>query len=123
MTGLPENPWATEQGRIARAEQFRRLAEGDGEVAEFAGEVLAGRVAARALLYSPVLSGEAMTNLHALVERWHALPDQEREEIVAAADERTRERIAALAEAAGAPDEPTPPDEDPPSGPVLRDAW
>lgn len=123
MTELPDNPWATEQGRAARAEEFRRLAEGEGEQAEFAREVLAGRVEARALVYSAVLSDEAMGNLHALVDRWHALPDQEREEIVAAADERTRERIAALAEAAGEPDEPTPPDEDPRSGPVLRDAW
>ncbi|OLF14171.1 hypothetical protein BLA60_03195 [Actinophytocola xinjiangensis] len=126
MTELPENPWATRQGRLARAEQFRRLASGEGELAEFAKEVLAGRVEPHALVRSPVLSDEVMRTLHAQVERWHALSDREREEIVAGAEERTRARIEALAEAAesaGSADEPGPPEEDPPAGPVLRDAW
>jgi hypothetical protein len=69
MTEMPDNPWDTEQGRAARAEEFRRLARGEGVLAEFAREVLAGRVDARALVYSSVLSDEAVQNVHALVDQ------------------------------------------------------
>lgn len=112
----PENPWETEQGRAARAEMLRRIAEGEGELAEYAREVLVGRVDARMLLYSSVLSDEAMTGMHRMADQWNALPEEQREAMVANADAQLRERIATLAEAA-AEEQVTPPkeyeDEDP----------
>jgi hypothetical protein len=114
MSAAPENPWATEQGRAARAELLRRVAEGEGELAEYAREVLAGRVEARMLLYSSVLSDEAMNTMHRMADQWNALPGDQREAMVADADAQLRERIAALAEAAdGAGDDRlSPPEED-----------
>jgi hypothetical protein len=124
MTTPPENPWATPQGRVARAETLRRLAQGEGEIAEYAKEVLAGRVDERALLYSSILSDNAVSNLHQMVDQWQALPEDQRADLVANADTRLRDDIAALAEAATEPDPPAgPPDEDQPPDSVLRDAW
>lgn len=94
------NPWDTEQGRIARAEMFRRLAQGDGELADFAKDVVAGRASPRDLITSNVLSDGFMDTLRTAVEKWHELPDGDREERVAGADTAMRERITQLAESA-----------------------
>jgi hypothetical protein len=119
----PENPWATEQGQAARAELLRRVAQGEGELAEYAEEVLIGRVEQRRLLYSSVLSDEAMTNMHRMADQWNALPEDQRAELVADADARLDERIAALAEAAAEQPVPPPDEEEPPAWPLLPDPW
>lgn len=114
------NPWATPEGERARAEQFRLLAQGDGELAEYARDVLAGRIPARTVLYSSVLSGQTVDGLYQAVDRWRDLPAAERDDLVAAAPEETRLLIAELA--AATVDEPSGSDDDGP-GPITYDAW
>jgi hypothetical protein len=106
------NPWDTEQGRIARAETFRRLAQGDGELADFAKDVVAGRASPRDLVTSNVLSDGFMDTLRVAVEKWHELPDDDREHRVAGADTAMRERITQLAESAISHQKVRPPDDD-----------
>lgn len=115
MFGPVDNPWNTEQGRIARAETFRRLAQGDGELADFAKDVVAGRASPRELITSTVLSDGFLEPLRAAVDTWHALPDTDREQRVADADAAMRERIDHLAESAvkqSTGRRPEPPDDD-----------
>lgn len=100
MSGSVHNPWDTEQGRIARAAAFRQLAQGEGELADFAKDVVAGRATPRDLITSNVLSDAFMGTLRTAVEQWQALPDSDRERLVADADTSMRERITQLAESA-----------------------
>lgn len=124
MIESTDNPWDTEQGRLAQVERFRRLAEGDGALADFAKDVVSGRAAPRDLLSSTVLDERILTKLHAAVDQWNALPESTRERLVADSDTTTRERIAELAESAIAQQEPRrlrsePPDDEPGEVPVI----
>lgn len=116
------NPWSTEQGRIARAEVFRRLARQDGELADFAKDVVAGRASPRDLLTSNVLSDTFMEALRGQAQKWHDLPDSERERLAEGAEEAVRERIARLAESAVEQNrtrDPEPPDDEVFDQPVI----
>jgi hypothetical protein len=124
VDNLVDNPWNTEQGRIARIEAFRWLARGEGELADFARDVVAGRATARDLVTTPGLSDAALGAVRGAVEEWQALPDDERERLVAESDTAMRERIAGLVSSAvehrkTTARRPEPPDDEPYERPVI----
>jgi len=73
------------------------LARGEGDLADFARDVLAGRANPEDLLYRSYLSEKTLDAAFADVDAWHALPESEQEAAIAAAAARTREEIEALA--------------------------
>jgi hypothetical protein len=91
------SPWRTEQGRRARHNQLTLLARGDGDLADFARDVLAGRAKPEDLLYRSYLSEKTLRTAHAEIDAWNALPEAERQADVDGAEARTRAEIAALA--------------------------
>ncbi|WP_372661109.1 hypothetical protein [Amycolatopsis kentuckyensis] len=91
------SPWRTELGRRARHNQLILLARGDGDLADFARDVLAGRAKPEDLLYRSYLSEKTLRTAHAEIDAWNALPEAERQAAVDEADARTRAEIAALA--------------------------
>jgi hypothetical protein len=91
------SPWRTEQGRRARHNQLILLARGDGDLADFARDVLAGRAKPEDLLYRSYLSEKTLGTAHAEIDAWNALPEAERQADVDGAEARTRAEIAALA--------------------------
>ncbi len=91
------SPWRTEQGRRARHNQLTLLARGDGDLADFARDVLAGRAKPEDLLYRSYLSEKTLGTAHAEIDAWNALPEAERQAEVDGAEARTRAEIAALA--------------------------
>ena len=93
------SPWRTEQGRLARHNQMVLLARGEGDLADFARDVLAGRAKPTDLLYRSYLSEETLDAARAGIDEWHALPEEERQAALDGAQARTREEIAALAAA------------------------
>lgn len=120
------NPWRTEQGRRALDTRLRLLAGGRGELAEFAREVLAGRARPHDLLYSPLLDERTLAAIDAEIDRWHALPEAQRQAALSRVQEDTLAEIAALAALDPEPQSPAPPkdpDEGPSGGDVLEDAW
>lgn len=113
-------PWQTEAGQAAMATRLRLLARGDGEVAEFAAEVVAGRARARDLLYSSILSDQALQGVRDSVDAWQRLPAAERDDLLAAAAADTARRIAELN---GYEEPAAKPDDEDPGFTVLSDAW
>ncbi|SEF23538.1 hypothetical protein SAMN05421837_102235 [Amycolatopsis pretoriensis] len=91
------SPWRTEQGRRARHNQLALLARGDGDLADFARDVLAGRAKPEDLLYRSYLSEKTLHTAHAEIDAWNALPEADRQAAVEEAEGRTRAEIAALA--------------------------
>ncbi|MFD1150560.1 hypothetical protein [Saccharothrix hoggarensis] len=124
-----QNPWQTPAGERAQQVRLRVLAQGRGEVAEFAREVLAGRASIRDVVYSPVLSDAALEPVRSSVAAWDRMSNAERERLAAEAANHTEERIAAL-NALDVPAESTrrapvvEDDDDPDDGrPLMSDAW
>jgi hypothetical protein len=91
------SPWRTGPGRLARHNQMVLLARGEGDLADFARDVLAGRAKPEDLLYRSYLSEKTVDAAHEEVDGWLALPEAEQEAAVAAAEAGTRAEIAALA--------------------------
>lgn len=75
---VADNPWRTLAGARAREHLFRRLAGGEGPIADFAKDVLSGdRRPEELFTYSPA-SEEITTRLAACARLWHRLPDRTR---------------------------------------------
>lgn len=91
------SPWRSEQGRRARRNQLILLARGDGDLADFARDVVAGRAKPEDLLYRSYLSEKTLRTAHAEIDAWNALPEAERQAAVDGAEDRTRVEIAELA--------------------------
>jgi hypothetical protein len=91
------SPWQTEQGRLARHQQMVLLARGEGDLADFARDVLAGRAKPEDLLYRSYLDGKTLDAAYAGVDAWHALPEAEQQAAIAGAEAATRAEIAGLA--------------------------
>ncbi|WIV55467.1 hypothetical protein [Amycolatopsis nalaikhensis] len=107
------SPWRTEQGRLARHNQLVLLARGEGDLADFARDVLAGRAKAEDVLYRSYLDESTLAAAHEGIDEWHALPEAEQQAAIAVADARTREEITALAALDLTEPEPEPePDDD-----------
>jgi hypothetical protein len=120
-------PWRTEQGRLALHNRMRLLARGEGDFADFARDVLAGRAKPHDLLYSSVLNESTLEALHETVEEWHGLSDAEKQSAMTAADAETRAEIAELAALDLSPEKPaarreTPEDDDFQGG-IMKDSW
>ncbi|HKN95862.1 MAG TPA: hypothetical protein VJX10_02000 [Pseudonocardiaceae bacterium] len=108
MTGHePDNPWRTPDGARAREHLFRRLAGGDGPIADFAKDVLAGdRRPEELFTYSPATE-EITTRLAACARLWHRLPAPIRNEAIDQAPDTLQAYVRDLAES---PDRPPGPD-------------
>lgn len=105
------SPWRTERGRLARHHQLVLLARGEGDLADFARDVLAGRAKPEDLLYSSYLSEETLESAHAGIDEWHALPETEQQAAITGAEAATRAEIAGLA-ALDLSDPPARPEDD-----------
>lgn len=106
-----ENPWQTTEGALARQNLFRRMAVGEGPLADFAKDVLSGDRQPRDLLtYSPVTE-TITTRLAACARLWHALDAQTRESLIGQGQEILHDHVAALAQVE--PDESAPETEQP----------
>lgn len=116
------SPWRTEQGRLARHNQITLLARGQGDLADFARDVLAGRAKPEDLLYRSYLSEKTLGTAHAHVDAWLALPESERDEAIAGSAAATREEIAALAALDLSEPEPEEDDHDFDGG-VMKSGW
>ncbi|MFC7616261.1 hypothetical protein ACFQV2_25090 [Actinokineospora soli] len=101
---------------------MRLLASGTGELADFAREVLTGRVTERALLYSTILTDTALNPARSAAEAWHHLPHNEQQAIVASAVENTWSEIDTL-NTPTRPTPPPPPDDEDEERTFLTDAW
>lgn len=96
MTGR-ENPWRTAEGAKAREQLFRRLAAGEGPLADFAKDVVAGtRCPEELLTYSPA-GEEITTRLTACARLWDRLPAAVRNEAIRQAPETLRAYVDDLA--------------------------
>ncbi|MBB5802026.1 hypothetical protein F4560_001794 [Saccharothrix ecbatanensis] len=123
------NPFTTAEGEQAQRNLFRALAAADdGAMADFAKEVVAGRRSPRDLLTQGWAVESVMDETLAAVDKFHRLPEAEREVLVEEGPAFLEEYVAGLA---GMDVEPTPPparpvrdDDDDDQGPsLLRDAW
>jgi hypothetical protein len=123
------NPFTTAEGEQAQRNLFRALAAvDDGAMADFAKEVVAGRRSPRDLLTQGWAVESVMDETLAAVDKFHRLPEAEREVLVEEGPAFLEEYVAGLA---GMDVEPTPPparpvrdDDDDDQGPsLLRDAW
>ncbi|OXM64601.1 MULTISPECIES: hypothetical protein [Amycolatopsis] len=118
------SPWRTEQGRAALRNWMTLLARGEGDIADFARDVVAGRAQPQDLLYSAYLDERTVASLHQAVDDWHALPADQQQAAITAAGETTEAQIAALAaaEVTEPARRPAPPADDPGDGigPILR---
>ena len=75
MTGTPlTNPWATPEGEQARLTLFRLHAQGEGALADFAKDVVAGHRKPRDLLVQGGVLDDHLTDLYAAVQQYHRDP-------------------------------------------------
>ena len=116
------SPWRTQQGRLARHNQMVLLARGEGDLADFARDVLAGHAKPEDLLYRSYLSEETLEAAHAGIDEWHALPEAERQAALDGAEAGIREEIAALAALDLSEPEIAPEDDDHGGG-FLKSTW
>lgn len=116
------NPWDTEEGRQARRAQLRLLAQDQGDVGEFAREVIVGRAWYRDVLYSSILDDRHLGTALDTVEAWTRLTPEDREAMIADVDRATEQLIAELNELDPEPEPPSGRDDEGP-GPILSDAW
>ncbi len=72
------NPWDSPAGDRARLNLFRTLAAGEGAMADFARDVVAGTRSPRDVLTTPWAVEEVMDDLMADVARFCELPEAER---------------------------------------------
>ena len=89
------NPWATPEGERARLTLFRLHAQGEGALADFAKDVVAGHRKPRDLLVQGGVLDDHLDDLRAAVERYHREPTQPTgaiEDVI----ERVQERIAVI---------------------------
>ncbi|WP_436497112.1 hypothetical protein [Actinokineospora sp. HUAS TT18] len=115
------NPFATTEGAQAQRNLFRALATADdGAMADFAKEVVAGRLTPRDLLTRDWAVESTMDDTLAEIDRFHRLPETEQAALVAEGPAFLDEYITGLA---NADVEPPRPEDDDEQGPVLRDAW
>jgi hypothetical protein len=125
------NPFTTAEGEQAQRNLFRALAAvDDGAMADFAKEVVAGRRSPRDLLTQGWAVESVMDETLAAVDKFHRLPEAEREVLVEEGPAFLEEYVAGLA---GMDVEPTPPparpvrddddDDDDQDPSLLRDAW
>ncbi|MEU4744891.1 hypothetical protein AB0G02_31125 [Actinosynnema sp. NPDC023658] len=128
------NPFATTEGVQAQRNLFRVLASADdGALADFAKDVVAGRVAPRDLLTRSWAVESVADETLAAIDEFQRLPETERAALVARGPEFLDEYVAGLA-SLDVEAEPTPPppprrrpardeDDDEPPPSLLRDAW
>lgn len=115
--------------RQARRRMYEHLAtHGTGPLADFAKEVVAGRRIPADLVKENWILEQDVDVLSAEIDRFHALPQDERTATYDEAMANLESRFARI----GAVEEPTPPppsprsqrhDEDEERGPFLSDAW
>jgi hypothetical protein len=129
------NPFDTAVGRRARLAEFRILAaSGDGVLADFAKEVVAGRASPRELLTTGWVAEGWIDELQAEAERFRASGESEEEWTLEQAQAFLESHLAGVAsldvEAIEAvltrpePVAPLPEDDEEEGGPpLLKDAW
>lgn len=101
----PENPWRTSEGARARDQLFRRLAGGEGPVADFAKDVVSGERRPEELLTYWPATEEINNRLTACARLWDRLPDAVRNEAIRQAPRTLRAYVRDLAaESADPPD-------------------
>lgn len=89
------------------------LARGEGDLADFARDVLAGRAKPEDLLYRSYLDSKTIDAAYVGVDAWHALPEAEQQAAIAGAEAATRAEIAGLAALdLSEPPPPPPPEND-----------
>ncbi|MEV6647858.1 hypothetical protein [Amycolatopsis sp. NPDC051371] len=121
---MDSSPWRAGQGRLARHNQMVLLARGEGDLADFARDVLAGRAKPEDLLYRSYLSEKTLEAAHAEVDEWHALPEDEQQAAIAGAEAGTKAEIAALAALDLAEPDPVVEDDDHDfGGGVMKSSW
>lgn len=125
------NPFETAEGLQAQRNLFRVLAAtDDGAMADFAKEVVAGRLAPRDLLSQSWAVESVVDDADAAIEAFHRLPAAEREQLVADGPAFLDRYVAGLAGMeVEAELKPPPPkrapveDDDEEGPPLLKDAW
>lgn len=120
------NPYDLPAVTQARRKLYELVSRGDGPLADFAKEVVAGRRAPRdALKENWVLEGE-LGRLTTEIDRFRALPEEERtipyDEAMALV-ERRFEQLGSTEEERAPQRRPEPDDDDEERGPFLSEAW
>lgn len=128
------NPFDTSVGRQARLTEFRILAaSGDGVLADFAKEVVAGRAEPRELLTTGWVVEGWIDELQAEAERFRDSPEAAQEWSLEQAQAFLDQHLAGVASldveaieavlTRPAPVTPVPDEDDEEGPPLLKDAW